>query len=187
MVVDIVQTPRPQKPTAEQRSNRNGQDHTARDNPFQSNIPDGDLASGCIQILFAGTLLLQGAVEKHVMFHMAYAEPWNPSVVHEAVQQVAQKLRDGDRRGHANRDMCQSTHVPSWSLEPGPHVAKNREFQLPRNLSVPPTFLTKCWWGLRPSCLFLEQHHRPEPKLSMAWARPVPKRRGDKTERQMAS
>lgn len=79
-------------PEEPEKTTQGDEQHSGWDDPFESDIADGDLARGRIHVLFAGSLFLQGTVEKQMVLHMIHAQERDPAAVEQSMQQVTQQL-----------------------------------------------------------------------------------------------
>lgn len=61
------------------------QQDSCGDDPFETDIPNGNLTGGRIEVLRAGPLLLQGAVEQQMMLHVVHAQKTDPAAVQQAM------------------------------------------------------------------------------------------------------
>ena len=86
---NLVSRADPEEP---EKTTQGDQQYSGWDDPFESDIADGDLARCRIQVLFAGPLLLQGTVEKQMVLHMIHAQERDPAAVEQAMQEVTQQL-----------------------------------------------------------------------------------------------
>lgn len=86
---NLVRRADPEEP---EKTTQGDEQYSGRDDPFESDIADGNLARGRIHVPFAGPLLLQGPVEKQMVLHMIHAQETHPAAVEQAMQQVTQQL-----------------------------------------------------------------------------------------------